>query len=200
MPSAVSSSWKELQAHHLMSPTTVMVLIMLALLIDWMSFGPNSIRDRLAFLIAVPTIFEGFNGGPLDRFTVGAFAAAINASKSLAGDSYIAGADTQEVVAAVVGLLFLYALGCLMPERWATKLGPYARLAFTPSRGGGMVASAGAVAAVKNRLNLRLWACAFAIGVLCELPGGLVGSLMLAFVSSLDSLAAPLPGLLFGGA
>lgn len=196
-----SASWVDLQSHHLMTPTAVAIVLMLALVIDWMSFGPNSIRDRLAFLLAVPAVFEGFNDGPLDRWTVGALTSAINTSKTAAEGSYIAGADTQHVIAAMVGLLWIYALGCLMPDKWSSKLGPYARLAFSAGGRGGAVPVVGVTAAgAKHRLNWRLWICAVLIGVLCELPGGLVGGLMLAFVSVLDTLAAALPSMLFGGA
>ena len=56
---------------HLMSPTATAILLVLALIIDYMSVGPNSLRDRLAFLMGVAAIREGFNGSPLDRWTVG---------------------------------------------------------------------------------------------------------------------------------
>jgi hypothetical protein len=183
---------------HLMSPTAVAILLLLALVVDWMSFGPNSIRDRIAFCLALPAISEGFNGGPLDRWTVEALSSAIDRLKAAGGDSYVAGANTERVIAALVGILFIYTLGCLAPERWSNKLGPYARLAF--SKGGGAVGVGGPVGGgAKRRLNWRLWLCAGLLGVLAELPGGLVGELLHTFVSILDAVAAPLPAFLFGG-
>jgi hypothetical protein len=44
------------------------VLLLLALVVDYMSVGPNSIRDRLAFLMGLVAVREGFNGSPLDDF------------------------------------------------------------------------------------------------------------------------------------
>jgi hypothetical protein len=185
--------------HHLMSPTAVAILLLLALVIDWMSFGPNSIRDRIAFCLALPAISEGFNGGPFDRFTVEALGSAIDRLKAAGGDSYVAGANTERVIAALVGILFIYTIGVLMPEKWSNKLGPYARLAF--SKSGGAMAVAGPVGTgAKRRLNWRLWICAALLGVLNELPHGLVGELLHTFVSVLDSVAAPMPVFLFGGA
>lgn len=181
-----------------MSPTAVAIVLLLALVVDWMSVGPNSIRDRIAFCLGLPAIFEGFNGGPLDRWTVGVLAAVIDKLKAAAGDAYIAGAVTEKVIAALVGLLFIYTIGVLMPEKWSTKLGPYARLAFS-GRGGGPAGPGMGGAAGQKRLNWRLWTCAVLLGVLCELPGGLVGELLRTFVWVLDSIAAPLPAALFGG-
>lgn len=187
-------------AEHLMSPTAVAIVLLLALAIDYASFGPNSIRDRLAFCMAVPAIYEGFNGGPLDRWTVEALSSAINRGKDAASGSYIAGADTERIIAALVGFLFLYTLGCLMPVRWSSRLGPWARLAFSRAAGPGVAAGPGpGGAGVRQRLNVRLWVCAALLGILAELPGGLVGSLLHGFVSFMDWLAAPLPALLFGG-
>jgi hypothetical protein len=186
---------------HQMSPTAVAILLMLALVIDWLSVGPNSIRDRIAFCMAVPAIAEGFNAGPLQRFTVGALAGVINQGKSAAGDAYIAGADTNKVIGAMVGILFIYTIGVLMPEKWSNKLGPFARLAFSRGGGGGPAGPmVGGGAGAKHRLNYRLWICAGLLGVLYALPQGAVGDTMRGFISLLDSLVSPLPSWLFGGA
>jgi hypothetical protein len=183
---------------HMMSPTAVAILLILALVIDYMSFGPNSIRDRIAFCLAVPAIAEGFNGGPLERFTVGALGMAINQGKAVAGDSYIAGADTPKLIGALVGVLFIYTLGVLMPDKWSTRFGPWARLAFS-TRGGGPSGPGIGGTGVKHRLNWRLWTCAALMGVLYGLPQGAVGETMRGFITVLDSIAAPLPAALFGG-
>ncbi|MER7002183.1 hypothetical protein ABT297_03930 [Dactylosporangium sp. NPDC000555] len=182
---------------HMMSPTAVAILLMLALVIDYMSFGPNSIRDRIAFCLATPAIAEGFNAGPLERWTVGLLAGVIDQGKTAAGDSYIAGADTNTVIGAMVGILFIYTLGVLMPDKWSNRLGPWARLAF--SKNGAVAVAGPGPAGARHRLNWRLWTCAALLGVLCELPQGAVGELMRSFISLLDSIAAPLPAALFGG-
>jgi hypothetical protein len=78
-----------------LNPTGVAVLLLLALVIDYMSFGPNSIRDRLAFLMGLVAIRAGFNGSQLDAWTVDALSRAIDTLKGMTGGAYIAGAATQ---------------------------------------------------------------------------------------------------------
>src|SRR5690348_8491580 len=116
--------------HHFMSPTGVAVLLMLALVTDYLSVGPNSIRDRLAFLLALPAIREGFNDGPLDNWTVNALSKAIDGLKGAAHGSYIAGAVTSVVLGAGVGILAIYTLGALLPTKANKKLGRFAQITF----------------------------------------------------------------------
>src|SRR5687767_15803921 len=104
-----------------MSPTGVAVLLLLALVVDYMSVGPNSLRDRLAFLLALPAVREGFNDSPLDRWTVGALSGAIDTLKGMTGGAYIAGAVTSVVVGALVGVLFIYTVGARSEERRVGK-------------------------------------------------------------------------------
>jgi hypothetical protein len=170
--------------NHVMSPTGVAVLIMLALVIDWMSFGPDSLRDKIAFLIAIVSFRQGFNGSPLDNWTVGAITELINTLKSMAGSAYIAGAVTQVVLSAAVGVLAVYAVGCLMPAKFSKKLGKFAELAFPTS--------------TPKRINTKLWVIAALLGMLAELPGGIVGRLLTTGIDALTQLVSPLPALLFG--
>lgn len=169
---------------HMMSPTGVAVLLMLALVVDYLSIGPNSLRDRLAFLLAVPAIREGFNGGPLDQFTVGALSAAIDVLKSAAGGSYIAGAITSVVLSAGVACLALYTIGALLPVKASAKLGRFATITFPT--------------APMHRINTKLWVCAALLGMLADLPQGATGDLIRGAIDTLTSWVATIPGLLFG--
>jgi hypothetical protein len=170
--------------HH-MSPTATCILLLLALVVDWMSVGPNSIRDRLAFFLAVPAIREGFDGSPLDRWTVGALSGLIDQLLQATHGAYIAGTVTKYVVGAVVGILWIYTVGCLLPVKASKKLGRFATLNFPQSP--------------IYRLNLPLWAMAILLGMLCDLPRGLVGDLTEGSINFVTGIVAPLPVLLFGG-
>lgn len=169
-----------------MSPTAVAVLLLLALVVDYMSVGPNSLRDRLAFLLAVPAIREGFNGSPLDQWTVGAARGAIEKLLDTTGGAYIAGASVNAVLGAAVGILFIYTVGCLLPVKASKKLGRFATLTFPQSP--------------LYRLNTRLWIAAVLLGLMADLPGGTVGDLTRGSVDLIAGIVAPLPAFLFGAA
>lgn len=169
--------------HH-MSPTATAVTLLLALVVDYMSVGPNSLRDRLAFLLAVPAIREGFNGSPLDGWTVDTLRTTIKQLLDATGGAYIAGASVNLLIGAAVGILFIYTVGCLLPVKTSKRLGRFATLAFPQSP--------------LYRLNLKLWVAAILLGMLADLPGGIVGDLTLGFVDFLSGLVAPIPAMLFG--
>lgn len=170
--------------HHVMSPTEVGVLLLLALVVDYMSVGPNSIRDRLAFLMGLVAVREGFNGSELDRWTVDALSGLIDMLKNMAGGAYIAGAITQVVLSAAVGILAIWTVGALMPDKLATKLGRFAGIHFPDS--------------AIHRINYKLWTCAILLGLLADLPGGVVGNLLSAAIAALTEVFQPLPNFLFG--
>lgn len=172
--------------HHVMSPTGVAVLLLLALVVDYMSIGPNSLRDRIAFLLGLPAIREGFNGGPLDRWTVDKLSKGIDAMKHAAGNSYIAGAATSVLLSAAVGILAIYTVGALLPDhsKFTKRLGSFATIKFPTSP--------------QYRMNWRLWLCAALLGMLADLPQGAVGSLLRSAVDGLTSIVAILPNFLFG--
>ena len=169
-----------------MSPTGVASLLLLALVIDYSSLGPDSWRDKIAFCLAVVGIRVGFNGSQLDRWTFDRLAGFIDFAKDQAGDAYIARAITSQLIGIFVGCLFVYVILCLLPEwRWIKKkLGPAASIAF-PSGS-------------RFRLNGRLWLCAFFLGLMAELANGWVGGLTTGFVDLLTRIETPLPNLIFG--
>lgn len=170
--------------NHVMTPTGVAVLLMLALVIDYMSFGPNSVRDRIAFLIALVSFRQGFNGSTLDQWTVGAATDLINMLKGMTGGAYIAGAATQVVLSAAIGILAIYTVGCLLPIKANKKLGAFANLTFRDSPA--------------KRINVQLWVMAAILGMTAELPGGLVGTLLTTAIDALTKVVSPLPNWLFG--
>lgn len=170
--------------NHVMTPTGVAVLLLLALVVDYMSVGPNSIRDRLAFLMGLVAIREGFNGSPLDQWTVEFLSGAIDTLKNMAGGAYIAGAATQFVLSAAIGILAIYTVGAMLPVKMSAKLGRFATIAFPDS--------------AIHRLNYKLWTCALLLGLLADLPGGAVGGLLDGAIAALTEIFQPLPNFLFG--
>ncbi|WP_162959244.1 hypothetical protein [Micromonospora tulbaghiae] len=171
---------------HTMSPTAVAVLLLLALVVDYMSVGPNSIRDRVAFVLAVPAIREGFDGSPLDQWTVQTASAGIEQLLGATGGAYIAGASINVILGAGVGLLFLYVIGCMLPTKASKKLGRFATLTFPQSP--------------LYRLNTRLWIAAILLGLMADLPGGTVGDLTRGCVDFVTGLVAGIPAWMFGAA
>ncbi len=171
---------------HVMSATATAILLLLALTVDFMSFGPNSVRDRLAFLMGVAAIREGFNGSPADQWTVGLATDGIQMllDTPVVSGSYMAGASINALLGAAVGGLFVYTVGCLLPVKWSKKLGRFATLTFPQS---GLF-----------RLNGKLWAAAILLGMMADLPAGAIGGLTEGCVIFLCGLFAPLPQWLFG--
>lgn len=171
---------------HTMSPTGVAILLLLALLVDYMSIGPNSLRDRLAFLMAVPALKEGFDGSPADAKTVAALGGAIRGLLDSTGGAYIAGASVNAILGVGVGLLWIYALGCMLPVKTSKRLGRFATLTWPQSP--------------LYRINSRMWLVAIALGMMSDLPTGLVGDLTRSLLDIVTNIVAPLPALLFGAA
>lgn len=178
--------------HPTITPTATVVLLLLALAIDAWSIGPDSIRDRIAFVIALPAIRAGWDGTEFDRWTVMQLERFIDAAKAQGGQT-IAQASTTFVLSASIGLLFLFCLGALLPNSASSRLGSYATINFrgrtirTVGSGGG-----------GHRLNWTLWTCAIVLGMLSDLPRGLIGDLVKFTVNLMTSLVAGLPEMLFG--
>lgn len=167
-----------------MSPTGVAVLLLLALVVDYLSVGPNSIRDRIAFFLGLAAIRQGFNGSPLDNWTVGFLSSLINQLKGMTGTAYVAGAVTSALIGAGIGVLAIYTVGALMPNKATKYLGRFAAIKF-PSSG-------------LHRINYKLWLCAALLGMLGDLAGGTVGHLVTTAIDMDVSVCASIPFTLFG--
>jgi hypothetical protein len=168
-----------------MSPTDVAVLLLLAVAVDYISIGPNWFRDRVAFLMAIAALYEGFNDSTIDYWTLARVTGFIQWALDQAGDAYIAGAIPAFIVGILVGTVWLYGLGCLLPNKLSKKFGRLATVTFPPS---GVWA-----------INWRLWAVAAALGLFGDVPLGWVGDLTGGTNAFLAGFFAPLPSLLLGG-
>jgi hypothetical protein len=169
---------------HYMTATGVYVMLLLGFVIDYWSIGPNSIRDRLAFLIYLACFREGFNGSEIDRALVELFGGVIDKTKDWARDAYIADADTRIVIGASVSVIAIYCVGCLLPDVWAQHMGRYAAMAFTVRS--------------RSRINWRLLSCAIVIGLMVDLSKGMLGGLFNMLVQLDVELISELPDILFG--
>lgn len=181
-----------MHAQYGMSPTAIAVVIMLALVIDWMSIGAESIRDRIAFLLALPALRAGFDGSTLDQWTVAQLTTWIDAGKAIPGGAP-AQAATSGIISAIAAIIGIYCIGVLIPSVASSRLGPYAQMTFG---GRGSIGSATGHGA---RLNWRLWSCALALGLLADVPGGLIGDAIRIIIDLDGSMVAPIPAVLFGG-
>jgi hypothetical protein len=169
-----------------MSPTGVFVMLVLGFLIDFLSVGPDSLRDRVAFLFYLAGFRDGFDGSPLDQWTVQRLSEGIGWLLDQTGGAYIAGANINIVVGAGVGLLAIYAVACLVPAKLSSKVGRIATLSF-PST-------------AAKRINWKLLGLAALLGMLADLGRGLIGEATDSSVEALTWLVAPLPLALFGAA
>lgn len=166
-----------------LSPTGVCVMIILAFVVDYLSVGPNSLRDRLAFVLAIVALHDGFDGSPLDRWTVGILESLVGQLLSMTGDAYIAGASINIVIGAGVGIVWIYAIGCMLPEK-TPRAGRYAALTWPT--------------APQFRINVKLWGIALILGMLSDLPQGAVGAMSRGLFDLVAGLVAPIPSFLFG--
>jgi hypothetical protein len=165
------------------SPAGCVIILMVAAAIDFWSVGPNSIRDRIAFLMACPTLAVAFNGSNLDRWTVQQAVMLVDQLKSMTGPAYIAGAASEVVLTGLVGGLALFAAGCMLPEKASAKLGRLAKLNFPTCT---------------TRMNYRLWGLALLVGMLADMPDGAVGAILRWFLNSVARILAPFPNWLLG--
>lgn len=165
-------------ARHTMSPTAVAITLLVAILIDLASLGPNNLRDKIAFCLATPAIREGLDGSRLDQMTVQRVHVWIQAGLDAPAiaNSHLSRADVNLVIGAIVGMVWIYAMLCLLPSRWfVKKLGRAAALSFPTSR--------------QWRLNPTMWVVAIVLGMFADLPGGAVGA---ACRGAIDLLISPI--------
>lgn len=174
------------------TPTATAVLLLLALGLDAMSLGPDSIRDRIAFVMALPVIREGWDGTEFDQWTVGQIQRFITSIKAESGQT-LAQASTTAILSVSIFILWMFAMGALIPDRYAGRFGRFATMNFrgrsytTIGGGGG-----------PHRLNAKLWTFAILLGLMSDLPQGLAGDLIRFSIDVMGNLVAGLPMLLLG--
>lgn len=173
------------------TPTATAVLLLLALGIDAMSIGPDSIRDRIAFVMALPVIREGWDGTEFDTWTVGQLERFITNLKGESGQT-IAQASTTAILSVSVFILWMFAMGALIPNKYANRFGRFATMNF---RGRTMTTIGGGGG---NRLNAKLWSFAILLGLLSDIPQGLAGDVIRFSIDVMGNLVAGIPSLLLG--
>lgn len=170
---------------HAMTPTGVAVLLLLAIAFDVVSIGPAWLRDRVAFLMGTAALYEGFNNSTLDRWTLALATGAIQRGLDATGDAYIAAASAAAIVGVLVGAVYVYALGLVLPQKLSHRLGRIVTVNFQE------------VGIWK--VNWRLWTIAAVLALFCDVPVGWVGEMTAGSVQALATTFAPLPGFLLGG-
>lgn len=149
-----------------MSPAQTFLVLVIAFALDFWSIGRNSIRDRIAFFMALAAFYVGFRNSSIAKSAIDTLNNITVESSKLLGDAYIAKGMAAAGLTVITVLLFIYTLLCLAPEKWTDRLGPYAKRSFQS----------------KSRVNLQLWGCAFFLAILAEVPKGWFGSLIRLFV------------------
>jgi hypothetical protein len=172
--------------HH-MSPTGVAVLLLMAFAVDYISIGPNWLRDRIAFTMYIAAIYEGFNGSRIDAWTLERLTGIIRwaLDQPMFTGAYIVGASAAAVVGVLVFVVWVYGVGCLLPTKASKRLGRFASINFPAS---GVWA-----------VNGRLLAVAIILALFGDVPVAWVGDLTTGSNQMLAQLYAPLPRLLLGG-
>jgi hypothetical protein len=162
---------------HYLIPEAIFASMLMGFCIDYFSFGHEAWRDKIAFLFYLPGIFEGFNGGTIDRWLLGLLGHVVELTKH-GGNAYLASANTNLVVGIVVAAVEIFTIGCLLPERFEKVkwLGKFATWRFPKSKG---------------RIGWKLLGLAVIVGLLSDNVRGGVGMLT-SFGITLDCEAAGL--------
>ncbi|MFI5839476.1 hypothetical protein ACIA8K_07150 [Catenuloplanes sp. NPDC051500] len=166
-----------------LTPTGIVAVIVIAFVFDYMSVGPNSFRDRFAFLCALVALHDGFDGSPLDQWTITALSGVIEQLLEAADGTRLVGTSVNMVVSILVGVLWIYAIGCMLPEK-TPRMGRFVAMTLPTTP--------------QFKLNAKVWAIALALGMFTDLPYGFVGETARGLYSIIAGLVSPLPGFLFG--
>lgn len=168
-----------------LSPTGVAALLIFAFIIDYFAVGPAWFQTRLTFIAAVTGFRQGFDAGPLDRWTVDRAEAVVQMALDQAKGSYIAGAVPLSIVGILVGILSIYTVGCMVPVKASKRLGRVATLAFKET---GL-----------RKVTWTVWGLALPLALLAELPHGWMGVVTTFTVDDIYAfVGAPIPRLVFG--
>lgn len=170
---------------HVMSPTAVAALLIFGFIIDYFAIGPAWLQVRLTFISAVTGFRQGFDGGPLDQWTVEKATGVVQIALDQAKGSYIAGAIPIYIVGIGVGVLSLYTLGLMLPTKMSRRLGRFVTAAWKET---GL-----------RKISWSVWGLALPLALLAELPQGWMGMITTFTVDDLYvMIGAPIPSLVFG--
>jgi hypothetical protein len=167
-----------------LSPTAVASLVVLAFIIDFFSVGPAAFQTRATFILVATFMRQGFDDSPLDKWTVDKAAQLIQSGLDQAGPAWIAGASANAIVGFIVGALFIFCLGNMLPQKWSRRTGRMATMQWKETQ--------------LRKMNPPVWIAAAAFGMLSDLPDGLIGIMCDAFSNLCLFVAGPAPALIFG--
>lgn len=107
--------------NHYMSPALTFISVAAAILLDWFGVGPDSWKDRVASLLYLAGIREGWNGGAIDNWLCEKCSWVIDITKST-GNAHLRDADTAQIIGGLLALLMAYFLLAWFPNwRWIYK-------------------------------------------------------------------------------
>lgn len=154
---------------HFLTPTATFMVLALAGMIDLWGVGPDSWRDRIAAMMYLAGIREGWNGGSWDEWTVDHLAKVIDIAKK-GGNAYLQGADTKLVLGGLVSIAFFYLLLSWLPNwRWITK---------HLTKFGGIATKLQLPKSPQFRVNFKMLALVVPVALMADLIPGNVGNFM----------------------
>jgi hypothetical protein len=171
---------------HPLSPTGVAALLIAGFVIDYFALLPAWLQTRLTFICAVVGFRQGFNDGPLDRFTVERATDIIQLALDQAKGSYIAGAVPLALVGIAVALLSIYTIGMMLPNRpfLSKRLGRFVTVSFKETG--------------VRKISWVTWGLALPLALMAELPQGWLGDATMFAMDLYSKVGSPIPALVFG--
>lgn len=171
---------------HPLTPTATAALLIIAFTLDYFSLLPAWAQTRLVFICAVVGFRQGFNDGPLDRWTVERATDVVELALDQAKGSYIAGAIPLTIVGILVGILSIYTIGLMLPNKpfLSKKLGRFVTAGFKETG--------------YRKLSFMTYALALPLALMAELPLGWMGDATMFVMDVYEWVGTPLPALVFG--
>jgi hypothetical protein len=167
-----------------MTDATIVMSLSIAFAIDYMSIGTDTVRDKLAFLLALPAIHACWSDSSLDNGVTNIMKQLMETGLKATGTQRDVAQMSNAGIKCFVFFTLIYVIGVLMPNKWSSKAGRWATYSFKGK--------------TATRVNYRLWGCAFVIALLGGQLGGLSGSLLTSFLDIMTSVTVWLPSMLIG--
>lgn len=160
------------------TPSAVFLIFVLAWMVDYWSVGADSIRDRLAFLMALAAVRVGFDGSSLDKVTLEYLTTWLDQVKGT-GNTFLEKGTADDILNVIIVAVVLYSVFVMVPSKFSHKLGGAAKLTFKKS---------------SSRINWKLWFCAFFLGMFVDLARGPFGAFARGIVGLDVALVSVIPG------